>query len=70
MPAARVGAGSGVLATTHHVSLALGVSSLGGLFLAQQAATSLGALGALVLVLGALIVLNGVAAALSWGFGA
>jgi hypothetical protein len=30
----------------------------------------LGALGALVLVLGALIVLNGVAAALSWGFGA
>jgi hypothetical protein len=70
MPAARVGAGSGVLATTQQVSLALGVSSLGGLFLAQQAATSLGALGALVLVLGALIVLNGVAAALSWGFGA
>jgi hypothetical protein len=43
---------------------------LGGLFLAQQAATGLGALGALVLILGLLIVLNGAAAALSWRLGA
>ena len=66
VPMARVGAGSGLLATTQQISLALGVAGIGGLFLAQQAASSLGSLGALLLVLLAIAVLHCLATVLSW----
>jgi EmrB/QacA subfamily drug resistance transporter len=66
VPMARVGAGSGLLATTQQISLALGVAGIGGLFLAQRAASSLGSLGALLLVLLAIALLHCLATVLSW----
>jgi EmrB/QacA subfamily drug resistance transporter len=65
VPHGSVGAGSGVLATTQQIALALGVASLGSLFLAQQSELRLGSLGALLLVLVAIAVLHGLAAVLS-----
>jgi EmrB/QacA subfamily drug resistance transporter len=65
VPHGSVGAGSGVLATTQQISLALGVASLGSLFLAQAPDFRLGSLGALLLVLAAIAVLHGLAAVVS-----
>jgi EmrB/QacA subfamily drug resistance transporter len=69
VPIGRVGAGSGVLATTQQVAIAVGVSGLGGLFLTRQSATSLEAFQPLLLVLGAVIVIDCVAAVVSWPLG-
>lgn len=69
VPHARVGAGSGVLATTQQISLALGVAGLGGVFLAQEPELRLGSLGALLLVLVAMVCLHSLAAVLSLGLG-
>jgi MFS family permease len=51
VPAESAGAGSGVLTTTQQTSLALGVATLGSLFVALSGPTALGVRDALVLVL-------------------
>ena len=51
VPAARAGVGSGVLATTQQTALALGVASLGSLFLSLASSNSLGMRDAFVVVL-------------------
>jgi hypothetical protein len=53
VPAARAGVGSGILTTTQQASLALGVASLGSLFLSLSSAQSLGVHEAFVVVLAA-----------------
>jgi len=62
VPARRVGAGSGVLATTQQIASSLGVATLGSLFMVEQPADHLGSLGALVMVLALLAALGGLAA--------
>ncbi len=62
VPARRVGAGSGVLATTQQIASSLGVATLGSLFMVQQQADHLGSLCALVMVLVLLAALGGLAA--------
>jgi hypothetical protein len=52
VPVAEAGVGSGVLTTTQQVSLALGVASLGTLFVTLQPASRLGTLHAAVLIVG------------------
>ena len=52
VPIRSAGAGSGVLATTQQVALALGVATLGTLFVSLAAPTSLGTLAAMLIVLG------------------
>jgi MFS family permease len=51
VPVAEAGVGSGVFTTTQQVSLALGVASLGTLFVTLQPATRLGVLHAMLLIL-------------------
>jgi MFS family permease len=51
VPVASAGAGSGVLTTTQQVSLAVGVATLGTLFLSLESATRLGVLHATLVVL-------------------
>jgi len=51
VPAARAGVGSGLLTTMQQAALALGVASLGSLFLSLSPADSLGMRGAFVAVL-------------------
>jgi EmrB/QacA subfamily drug resistance transporter len=51
VPLAEAGAGSGVLTTTQQVSLAVGVATLGTLFLSLSATSGLGVLHAAVLIL-------------------
>ena len=53
VPAHRAGVGSGVLVTTQQSALALGVATLGGLFLSLSAAHSLGTRDAFAVVLAA-----------------
>lgn len=63
VPAARAGVGSGMLVTTQQIALALGVATLGSLFLSLAAPSSLGMRDAFVVVLGAqLVVAAGIAA--------
>ena len=63
VPAARAGVGSGILATTQQTALALGVATLGSLFLSLSSASSLGVRDAFVVVLAAqVVVAAGVAA--------
>jgi EmrB/QacA subfamily drug resistance transporter len=52
VPAARAGVGSGILTTTQQTALALGVATLGGLFLSLSAPGSLGTEDAFAVVLG------------------
>jgi MFS family permease len=52
VPVAEAGVGSGVLTTTQQVSLAIGVATLGTLFVSLSAAGSLGMLHAAVVILG------------------
>jgi EmrB/QacA subfamily drug resistance transporter len=52
VPVAEAGVGSGVLTTTQQVSLAIGVATLGTLFVSLSAAANLGMLHAGVLILG------------------
>jgi EmrB/QacA subfamily drug resistance transporter len=54
---AQAGAASGVLTTTLQSSLALGVATLGSLYLAESGATHLGDLSAAMLTLGLLVVI-------------
>ncbi|MGI8695363.1 MAG: MFS transporter [Mycobacteriales bacterium] len=56
VPADRAGIGSGVLVTTQQAALALGVATLGTLFLSQSAPGGIGTADALALVLGVQIV--------------
>jgi len=56
VPAERAGVGSGVLTTTQQAALALGVATLGSLFLSLSAPSSLGVRDAFVVVLAAQIV--------------
>jgi MFS family permease len=56
VPAARAGVGSGILTTTQQTALALGVATLGSLFLSLSAPSSLGVRDAFVVVLGAQVV--------------
>jgi hypothetical protein len=65
VPHASVGAASGVLSTKQQIAHALGVASLGSLFLVEKSELRLGGLGALLLVLVAIAVLHGLAAVLS-----
>jgi EmrB/QacA subfamily drug resistance transporter len=65
VPAARAGVGSGVLTTTQQSALALGVASLGSLFLSLGAADSLGMRDAFVVVLGVQITVAVLVAAAS-----
>ena len=51
VPAARAGVGSGILTTTQQTALALGVATLGSLFLSLSAPDSLGVRDAFVVVL-------------------
>jgi hypothetical protein len=51
VPAARAGVGAGILTTTMQSALALGVATLGSVFLSYDAAGSLGMRDAFVLVL-------------------
>ena len=51
VPAARAGVGSGILTTTQQTALALGVATLGSLFLSLSAPGSLGVRDAFVVVL-------------------
>jgi MFS family permease len=51
VPANRAGVGSGVLSTTQQSALALGVASLGSLFLSLSSSSSLGTRDAFVVVL-------------------
>ena len=53
VPAARAGVGSGMLVTTQQIALALGVATLGSLFLSLAAPSSLGVRDAFVVVLAA-----------------
>ena len=53
VPAHRAGVGSGILVTTQQSALALGVATLGGLFLSLSAPHSLGIRDAFVVVLAA-----------------
>jgi len=63
VPAARAGVGSGVLTTTQQSALALGVATLGSLFLSLSSAHSLGTRDAFVVVLAVQVVVAvGVAA--------
>ena len=55
VPAERAGVGSGILTTTQQTALALGVATLGSLFLSLSGAGSLGIEKAFVAVLGAQI---------------
>ncbi|HMA48075.1 MAG TPA: MFS transporter, partial [Frankiaceae bacterium] len=64
VPLAAAGAGSGVMTTTQQVSLALGVATLGTLFVTLAPTGRLGALHATVVVVGIQAV---VAAGLAWG---
>lgn len=52
VPIAEAGVGSGVLTTTQQVSLAIGVATLGTLFVSLAPASNLGMLHAAVLILG------------------
>jgi hypothetical protein len=52
VPVAQAGAGSGVLTTTQQVSLAVGVASLGTLFISLAQPSRLGTLHATFVVLG------------------
>jgi MFS family permease len=52
VPQELAGAGSGVLTTTQQTSLALGVASLGSLFISLSSRSQLGPLHALVVILG------------------
>jgi MFS family permease len=52
VPVASAGAGSGVLTTTQQVSLAVGVASLGSLYVSLSSASRIGALHAALVVLG------------------
>jgi MFS family permease len=52
VPQEVAGAGSGVLTTTQQTSLALGVASLGSLFISLSSPSQLGPLHALVVILG------------------
>jgi MFS family permease len=52
VPPSEAGVGSGVLTTTQQVSLAVGVGSLGTLFVTLEPASRFGALHAAVLILG------------------
>jgi MFS family permease len=65
VPAERAGVGSGVLTTTQQSALALGVATLGSLFLSLSAAHSLGTRDAFVVVLAVQIVVAGVVAVAS-----
>ena len=62
MPPRKAGAGSGVLATTQQSSLALGVATLGSLYLALAAPGMLGAGRATAVIL-AVLVANALAVA-------
>jgi len=63
VPSARAGVGSGMLVTTQQIALALGVATLGSLFLSLAAPSSLGVRDAFVVVLAAqIVVAAGVAA--------
>jgi hypothetical protein len=65
VPPQRAGVGSGMLATTQQSALALGVATLGTVYLTLSPAGRLGPLDAVVVVLGALIVVALSVAAMS-----
>jgi hypothetical protein len=52
VPVAEAGVGSGVFTTTQQIALALGVASLGTLFVTLSPASRLGALHAGMIILG------------------
>jgi hypothetical protein len=62
VPRRKAGVGSGVLATTQQASLALGVATLGSLYLTIAAPGLLGPAGAAAVILG-ILVLNALAVA-------
>jgi hypothetical protein len=67
VPIASAGAGSGVLTTTQQVSLAVGVATLGTLFLSLESASRLGVLHAtLVLLAIQAVVAVGIAIGSRW----
>ena len=66
VPAERAGVGSGVVSTTMQASLALGVASLGSLFLSLSATGSLGYRDAFVTVLLVQTVVAAVVAVAGW----
>jgi hypothetical protein len=65
VPAARAGVGGGVLTTTQQTALALGVATLGTLFLSLSVAPGWGARDAFVAVLAVQITVAAAVAALS-----
>jgi hypothetical protein len=65
VPADLAGVGSGALATTQQTALALGVATLGSLFVALAAPDVLGVRGAFLIALGVYAVGGGVFAVLS-----
>jgi MFS family permease len=67
VPAARAGVGSGILTTTTQAALALGVATLGSLFLSVNGAGSLGMSDAFVTVLGIQTAMTLIVAAAAWG---
>ena len=66
VPAERAGVGSGIVSTTMQASLALGVASLGTLFLSLSATQSLGYRDAFVVVLAVQAVIAAVVALAGW----
>lgn len=65
VPPASAGVGSGVLTTTQQTSLALGVSTLGSLYLTEIAPSHLGGEGSLLLVLAIMVAIDVVIAGMS-----
>jgi hypothetical protein len=65
VPAARAGVGSGILTTTQQTALALGVATLGSLFLSLSHASAIGTRDAFVVVLAVQVAVAGIVAVAS-----
>jgi hypothetical protein len=65
VPAGRAGVGSGILTTTQQTALALGVATLGSLFLSLSHPAALGTRDAFVVVLAAQVAVAGLVAVAS-----
>jgi EmrB/QacA subfamily drug resistance transporter len=70
VPAERAGVGSGIVSTTMQSALALGVASLGSLYLSLSASDSLGVRDAFIAVLGVQTVVAVVVAIAGWALAA
>ena len=70
VPAERAGVGSGIVSTTMQAALALGVASLGSLYLSLSATDSLGVRDAFITVLGVQTAVAVVVAVAAWALSA